>query len=139
MKLTMPILAVVVALLLVASQSLYTVDQRQYAIRFQLGEVIETQASAGLYTKVPIVQNIKYYDKRVLLLDNGSKPRGVHTEKGVIRETAYAGMVTRYVVDLDAGGELQIVRQNSEAPSEDLSDERGRKVTIGWRARLKMG
>ena len=36
-------LALVVALLLVASQSLYTVDQRKYAIKFQLGEIIETQ------------------------------------------------------------------------------------------------
>ena len=43
MKFTMPILALVVALLLVASQSLYTVDQRQYAIKFQLGEIIETK------------------------------------------------------------------------------------------------
>ena len=72
--------------------------------------------------------------EKVLLLDNGSKPSGVHTETGVIKETAYAGMVTRYLVDLEAGGELQVVRQNSEAPVEDLQDERGRKVTIGWRA-----
>ena len=40
MKLSMPILAFVVALLLVASQGIYTVDQRKYAIKFQLGEVI---------------------------------------------------------------------------------------------------
>ena len=38
MKFTMPILALVVAILLVASQSLYTVHQTQYAIKFQLGE-----------------------------------------------------------------------------------------------------
>ena len=58
MKATMPLLALVVAVLIVASQSLYTVDQRQYAIRFQLGEVIETQANAGLYTKIPLMQNL---------------------------------------------------------------------------------
>ena len=40
MRLTIPLLALVVAVLLVASQSLYTVDQRQYAIKFQLGEVV---------------------------------------------------------------------------------------------------
>jgi membrane protease subunit HflC len=81
MKATMPILALVVAVLLVASQSLYTVDQRQYAIRFQLGEVIETQANAGLYTKIPLMQNIKYYDKRVLLLDNAEPDRITTSEK----------------------------------------------------------
>ncbi len=81
MKTTMPILALVVALLLVASQSLYTVDQRQYAIRFQLGEIIETQANAGLYAKVPLMQNIKYYDKRTLLLDNAEPDRITTSEK----------------------------------------------------------
>ena len=81
MKATMPILALVVAVLLVASQSLYTVDQRQYAIRFQLGEVIETQSNAGLYTKIPLMQNIKYYDKRTLLLDNAEPDRITTSEK----------------------------------------------------------
>jgi len=81
MKWTMPILALVVAALLVASQSLYTVDQKQYAIRFQLGEIIETQATAGLYAKVPLMQNIKYYDKRILLLDNSEPDRITTSEK----------------------------------------------------------
>ena len=35
MRLTIPVVAVVIAILLLVSQSLYTVDQRQYAIRFQ--------------------------------------------------------------------------------------------------------
>lgn len=72
--------------------------------------------------------------EKVLLIENGSGPRGIHSEPGVVREVAYAGMVTRYIVELDAGGELQIVRQNLEAPSKDLQAERGRKVKIGWRA-----
>ena len=54
MKFTMPILALVVALLLVASQSVYTVDQRKYAIKFQLGEVVETKTTPGLYFKMPL-------------------------------------------------------------------------------------
>jgi membrane protease subunit HflC len=81
MKLTMPLLALVVAILLVASQSLYTVDQRQYAIRFQLGEIIETQSKAGLYAKIPLMQNVKYYDKRTLLLDNAEPDRITTSEK----------------------------------------------------------
>jgi membrane protease subunit HflC len=81
MKFTMPLLALVVAVLLVASQALYTVDQRQYAIRFQLGEVIETQSKAGLYTKVPLLQNVKFYDKRILLLDNAEPDRITTAEK----------------------------------------------------------
>ena len=81
MKITIPLLALIVAILLVASQSLYTVDQRQYAIKFQLGEIIETLPNAGLYAKVPLLQNVKFYDKRVLLLDNPEPDRITTSEK----------------------------------------------------------
>ena len=81
MKFTMPILALVVALLLVASQALYTVHQTQYAIKFQLGEIVETQSTAGLYAKLPLVQNVKFYDKRTLLLDNPEPDRITTSEK----------------------------------------------------------
>jgi membrane protease subunit HflC len=81
MRFTIPLLALVVALLLVASQSLYTVDQRQYAIRFQLGEIVETLPNAGLYAKLPLLQNVKFYDKRILLLDNPEPDRITTSEK----------------------------------------------------------
>lgn len=81
MKITMPLIALVVALLLIASQSLYTVDQRQYAIRFQLGEIVAIQSSAGLYAKVPLLQNVKFYDRRTLTLDNADPDRITTSEK----------------------------------------------------------
>jgi len=81
MRLTIPIIVVIVAILLIVSQSLYTVDQRQYAIRFQLGEIIETQSTAGLYGKVPLLQNVKFYDKRILMLDNAEPDRITTSEK----------------------------------------------------------
>jgi hypothetical protein len=49
--------------------------------------------------------------EKIRLLDGPHD--GLYTEAGVVRDVAYAGMVTRYVVDLDAGGELQVVRQTS--------------------------
>jgi membrane protease subunit HflC len=81
MKFTMPVLAVLVAAILVLSQAVYTVDQKQFAIRFQLGEIIETQPDAGLYFKVPLLQNVKYYDKRILTLDNPEPDRMTTSEK----------------------------------------------------------
>jgi putative spermidine/putrescine transport system ATP-binding protein len=56
-----------------------------------------------------------------------------HVEEGRIRDVAYAGMVTRYLVDLDAGGELQVVRQNLETSSAQALELKGRRVRIGWR------
>src|SRR6187402_362133 len=81
MKFSMPILAIVVALLFVASQSVYTVDQRKYAVKFQLGEVVETKTTAGLYFKMPLVQNVKFYDKVNLTLDNPEPDRMTTSEK----------------------------------------------------------
>ncbi|MEO8508992.1 MAG: protease modulator HflC [Betaproteobacteria bacterium] len=81
MKLTMPILALLVALLLVASQSIYTVDQTKYAIKFQLGEIIETNADAGLYFKIPLMQNVRYFERRNLTLENPDVDRVVTSEK----------------------------------------------------------
>ena len=81
MKSSMPILALIVALLLVASQSIYTVDQRKYAVKFQLGEVVETQSNAGLYFKLPLLQNVKFYDKINLILDNPEPDRMTTSEK----------------------------------------------------------
>ena len=81
MKSALPVAALVVAVLLVLSQSIYTVDQRQYAIKFQLGEFIDAKTEAGLYFKVPLLQNIKFYDKRILLLDAPRPDRITTSEK----------------------------------------------------------
>ena len=81
MKFTMPILALVVAALLVASQSIYTVDQTKYAIKFQLGEIVETKTQPGLYFKVPLIQNVRFYDNRNLTLENSEPDRVTTSEK----------------------------------------------------------
>jgi putative spermidine/putrescine transport system ATP-binding protein len=57
---------------------------------------------------------------------------GLHTEAGVVRDVAYAGMVTRYLVELERGGELQVVRQNLETSSSQALEQHGRSVTVGW-------
>ena len=66
-------------------------------------------------------------------LVEGDGESGLHVESGRIRDVAYVGMVTRYLVDLDAGGELQVVRQNLETSSAEALEQRGREVRIGWR------
>jgi putative spermidine/putrescine transport system ATP-binding protein len=71
--------------------------------------------------------------EKIQLLELGSPSDGLRTERGRIAEVAYAGMVTRYTVALDAGGELQLVRQNAEAASQDSTEERGKEVEVGWR------
>ena len=70
--------------------------------------------------------------EKIQLLDAGASPDGLHTERGRVVAVAYAGMVTRYTVDLERGGVLQLIRQNAESTA-DAGSEQGREVVVGWR------
>jgi membrane protease subunit HflC len=77
----MTILALFVAVLLVLSQSLYTVDQTKYAIKFQLGEVVDVKTEAGLYFKLPLIQYVRFFEARNLTLENVEPDRMTTSEK----------------------------------------------------------
>jgi putative spermidine/putrescine transport system ATP-binding protein len=72
-------------------------------------------------------------EKIRMLEDGAGAGAGVHAEDGVVRDVVYAGMVTRYVVDLDRGGVLTVVRQNLETSSAEVLEARGRRVRLEWR------
>jgi putative spermidine/putrescine transport system ATP-binding protein len=71
--------------------------------------------------------------EKIHLLEAGEDASGLQTETGQIGHVSYAGSFTRYMVELDSGGELLVVRQNLETSSQEALEERGRKVTVGWR------
>ena len=73
-------LMVAVVTLLVLSMSVYTVDQRKAAIKFQLGEVVSMQTDPGLYFMVPILQNVRLYDTRIQTLDTKDAERFLTSE-----------------------------------------------------------
>ena len=73
--------AVIAAVLVVLGASIFTVDQRQHAIVFQLGEIREVIAEPGLYFKWPMIQNVRYFDKRILTLDSPDPERFITSEK----------------------------------------------------------
>jgi len=55
-------------------------------------------------------------EKIRLLSDGEEPPEGSRTETGRIRDIVYVGVITRYIIDLDAGGQLVVARQNEQAP-----------------------
>jgi membrane protease subunit HflC len=75
------IIIVAILALIVASMSLFTVDQREYAIVFQLGEVVDVRKEPGLYFKIPLVQNVRYFDSRIQTLDAVEPERYLTSEK----------------------------------------------------------
>jgi putative spermidine/putrescine transport system ATP-binding protein len=116
---------------------------------FDQGKIVQVGAPAEVYERPATefvagfvgVSNMLERDGRrftvrpekVRILDDGRPAEGEHVESGTIADVAYAGMITRYVVALDAGGELQVVRQNLETTSADALEDRGRKVHVAWR------
>ena len=63
------------------SLSLFTVDQRQAALVFQLGEVVSIKKDPGLYFKLPLIQNIRYFETRILTMDPADPERFITSEK----------------------------------------------------------
>ena len=87
-KLNFVVLGVVTVLVVVA-MSIFTVDQRQYALVFQLGEVKRVISEPGLNFKMPMIQNVRLFDKRILTLDNNEPERFITSEKKNVLVDSY--------------------------------------------------
>jgi putative spermidine/putrescine transport system ATP-binding protein len=70
--------------------------------------------------------------EKIELIAPGGSTAGLSAERGRVVEVAYAGAVTRYTVALEAGGNLQLVRQNVAA-APGAAPEQGSEVLVGWR------
>jgi putative spermidine/putrescine transport system ATP-binding protein len=69
--------------------------------------------------------------EKITLLAEGEQPgSGEHAERGTVRDVQYAGSITRYTVELDRGGELVVVRQNTSGPQP--AGEEGRPAMVAW-------
>jgi ABC-type Fe3+/spermidine/putrescine transport system ATPase subunit len=61
-----------------------------------------------------------------------SEPGNACHVRGKVRESLYAGPTSRFVVELDGGGELMVVRQNATTSYEEVEALRGRSVVLNW-------
>ena len=69
-KPVLAIIGVIIAVLgIVAYSAAFTVHQTQQVLVLQFGNPIKTVPEAGLHFKLPFVQNVEYYDRRILDLD----------------------------------------------------------------------
>jgi putative spermidine/putrescine transport system ATP-binding protein len=68
---------------------------------------------------------------RLLVAGDEAQP-GATVEEGRIRDVVYVGAITRYAVELDAGGELTVVSQNLEGGSSEVLERQGSRVRASW-------
>ena len=80
------IISVVVLLLvvIVGSNAFFTVDEREKAIMFKLGEIVRTDFTPGLWLKIPFINNVKKFDGRIQTLDAEPERYLTNEKKNVI-------------------------------------------------------
>ena len=81
--------AVVLVALLILGSAIFTVDQRQFAIVFQLGEIKEVIREPGINLKWPLIQNVRFFDKRILTMDSPDPERFLTAEKKPVLVDSY--------------------------------------------------
>ena len=132
MKAGLNAIAAVVAVVVVAlGATIFTVDQRQYAIVFQLGEVRDVIAEPGLYFKWPLIQNVRYFDKRILTLDSAEPERFITSEKKNVLVDSYVKWKIvdpkLYYVSV-AGDETRAKTRLSQTVNAGLREEFGKRT-----------
>jgi modulator of FtsH protease HflC len=79
----------IIAALVALSQMFYTVDQREYAVKFRLGEVVKIETEPGFKFKVPLLENIRKFDKRIVTLDTQQVETFATSEKQPIEVDSF--------------------------------------------------
>ena len=121
----------VALVLVVLSMSLFTVDQRQYALVFQLGEVKQVITEPGLNFKVPMIQNVRFFDRRILTLDSADPERFITSEKKNVLVDSYIKwrIIDPKLYYISVGGDEARARTRlSQTVNAGLREEFGKRL-----------
>jgi membrane protease subunit HflC len=125
------ILIAAVGALVLLSMSVYVVDQRQRAIVFQLGEVVGVKTEPGLYFKVPLMQNVRYFDSRILTLDTSEPERFITAEKKNVLVDSFVKWriidVKQYYVSV-GGDEVRANTRLMQTVNSSMREEFGKRT-----------
>ncbi len=58
-----------ILVLIAGGLSVFVVTETEYAVKFRLGEILRSDYGPGLHWKLPLINNVKKFDRRILLLD----------------------------------------------------------------------
>lgn len=117
--------------LILLSMATYTVDQREHAIVFRLGEIITVNEEPGLYFKAPLVDRVKYYDKRILTYETSTPDRFITNEKkNVLVDSFIKWRIIdpgKFYVSVN-GDERQAERRLTQTVNDGLRAEFGKRT-----------
>jgi membrane protease subunit HflC len=125
------VLGAIVLGIALASVTLFTVDQRENAIVFQLGEVKEIIKEPGLHFKWPLIQNVRAYDTRILTLDTPDTERFITSEKKNVLVDSFVKWriadVKQYYISV-GGDEARAQTRLSQTVNSALREEFGKRT-----------
>ena len=125
------VLIAAVAALILLSMSVFVVDQRQNAIVFQLGEVVGVKTTPGLNFKIPLLQNVRFFDSRILTLDAGEPERFITAEKKNVMVDAFIKWrivdVKQYYVSV-GGDEVRAKTRLLQTVNSSMREEFGKRT-----------
>ncbi|MCX7174839.1 MAG: protease modulator HflC [Proteobacteria bacterium] len=132
MRRSLPIAAMVLFVgLVILAMTLFTVDQRQYAIIFQLGEVKEVIRESGLNLKWPLIQNVRFFEKRILTMDSPEPERFLTAEKKPVLVDSYVKWrisdVKQYYISV-GGDEIVAKTRLAQTVNSGLREEFGKRT-----------
>jgi membrane protease subunit HflC len=126
-----PLIAALVAVLLVISGTLFTVDQRYNAIVFQLGEIKSVVSAPGLHFKWPLLQNVRQFDMRILSYDDPEPLRFITSEKKPVLVDSFVMWrikdVKQFYISV-RGDEFAATTRIRQTISDSLQAEFGRRT-----------
>jgi len=125
------VLVSIIVLLILLSLSTFTVDQREFALVFRLGEIVSVKKDPGLYFKTPIVENVKFFDKRILTYESEQPDRFITSEKKNVLVDSYIKWrimdPSKYYVSVN-GDERQAERRITQTVNDGLRAEFGKRT-----------
>lgn len=119
------------AALVIAGMSLFTVDQRQFAIIFQLGEIKQVISEPGLNLKWPMIQNVRFFEKRILTLDSPEPERFITSEKKNVLVDSYVKwriIDPKLYYESVGGDEVRAKTRLSQTVNAGLREEFGKRT-----------
>ncbi len=124
-------LVAAVVVLILASMSIFIVDQRQRAIVFQLGEVVRIETTPGIKWKMPLVQNVRFFDSRILTLDSDDPERFITAEKKNVLVDSFIKWrivdVKQYYISV-TGDEVRAQTRLMQTVNSTLREEFGKRT-----------
>ena len=117
-------LAVLAVILL--NSSVFVVDEREYAVRFRFGEIVQTYSDAGLYFKLPIVNNVEVYPDRILTINNPQEAFLTAEKKNLLVDFFVKWRIVdigTYYTSNDGGNEIRARQRLLEIIKDDIRAE----------------